>query len=289
MIWSDHYLLLAVALSVVIVAGVVLTAPSLSEGLRRLKLISNSLGLFLVVATALSGTIMLVWGLVAGSKELIYLSLIPLVGAFLFYEMITRQYRTWYGLLGFNDKKERWESFWSETVGLWRSELRQQSPGDPAQSRSASKPVGDVPTATGGRGFSFSFGMDKTGAKLLGPLVRLAAHQLSSERISVFPDVLQICIVLPTEGEKDRSYLESFFHQLTVRSHGGAPLRISVDTDLPFLEVVAGPPRADGCHTVDVRLLPHRLRRGPFSGTISIHTDDPDQPRLTVPVVGRIE
>jgi hypothetical protein len=268
----------------------VLTAPSLSAGLRRLRLISNSLGLCLVVATALSGIIMLVWGLVAGSKELIYLSLMPLVGAFLFYEMITRQYRTWYGLLGFNDKKERWKSFWSETVGLWRSgQLRQKSSGGPAHSRSAPKPVGEGPAAAGGRGFSFSFGMDKTGTNLLGPLVRLIAHQLSSDRISVFPNVLQISIVLPTEGEKDRSYLESFFHQLTVRSHGGTPLRISVDSDLPFLEVVAGPPMADGCHSVDVRLLPHRLIRGPFSGTISIHTDDPDQPRLTVPVAGRIE
>jgi hypothetical protein len=289
MIWSDQYFLLAVALSVVTVAGVVLTAPSWSAGLRRLKLISNSLGLFLVVATALSGTIMLVWGLVAGSKELIYLSFMPLVGAFLFYKVVTRPYRTWYGLLGFNDNKERWKSFWSETVGLWRSELRQQSPGGPTHSRSAPRPVGEGSAATGGRGFSFSFGMDKTGANLLGPLVRLAAHRLSSDRVSVFPNVLQMSIKLATDGEKDRSYLESFFHQLTVRSHGGTPLRISVDSDLPFLEVVAGPPRADGCHTVDVRLLPHRLIRGPFSGTITIHTDDPDQPRLTVPVAGRIE
>jgi hypothetical protein len=289
MVWTDPYFLLAGALAIVTVAAVVLTAPSLNAGIDRLKLISNSLGLFVVVALALGGTIMLAWGLVAGSKELIYLSFMPLVGAFLFYELITRPYRTWYGLLGFNDKKERWKSFWSETVRLWRSGQRQPSSSGPTHSRPPSRPARQGAVPTGGGGFSFSFGMDKKSANLLGPLIRLAAHRLSNDHISVFPNVLQMSIKLVPEGEKDRSYLESFFHQLTIRSHDGAPLRLSAHSDLPFLDVVASQTRADGCHTIDVRILPHRLSHGPFSGTISIYTDDPDQRLLTVPVTGTVE
>src|SRR5687767_13190897 len=117
---SNYHVALALALALAMIIAIVFTAPTMAAGLDRLKLVMNTAGLFIVVARASGGAVMLAWGLWAGEKELVYLSFLPLVGSSLFYGLLTRRHQTWYGALGFDDSSARWKSFWNETTDLWQ-------------------------------------------------------------------------------------------------------------------------------------------------------------------------
>src|SRR5258708_34499261 len=106
MVFSQTSVLIAFALALITVMGIVLTAPSPNASIDRLKLIFNTLGLAIVVAGVVAFTVMLVWGLLARSQELLYLSFIPFAAACLTYGFITRRHMTWYGLFGFRDGGE---------------------------------------------------------------------------------------------------------------------------------------------------------------------------------------
>jgi hypothetical protein len=293
MVFSNYHFLIAGAFAFATVITIVLTAPSFTVGINRLKLVMNTGGLFVVVAALSGGALMLIWGLWAGEKELVYLSLFPLVGAVLFYGLLTRRHQTWYGVLGFDDSSARWNSFWNETVSLWRpnrtSRTTKGASTHPIFTRH--KIIGHHESAApkSARKFSFSFNTGSMGTATLGSLARFAAHRLATDGISVFPSELNLSVILPAEGGQSRSYLDAFKHELTVRKHNGAPLRLSVATDVPFMDLSVGSPDVQGNYPVEIRLSPEKLERGPFNGTISIHTDDPLQPELSVPLDGMIE
>jgi hypothetical protein len=236
---------------------------------------------------------MLIWGFWAGEKELVYLSLFPLVGAVLFYGLLTRRHQTWYGILGFDDSSARWNSFWNETVSLWRpNRASRATKGDsPHPIFPRHKMIGHRESAAPNNThkFSFSFNAGSMGSPTLELLGKFAAHRLATAGISVFPSELNLSVILPAEGAQSRSYLDAFKHELTVRRHDGAPLRLSGVTDVPFVELSVGSPDVHGSYPVEIRLSPEKLERGPFTGTIVIHTDDPLHPELSVPVGGMIE
>lgn len=134
---STLQLLVAFALPLATVIAIVASAPSLKAGIDRLKLVSNLLGLFLLVVLAGSAAVLFVWGIVAGDKGLVYFALLPMIGAFLLADFITRRHATWWSLFGFNDRSERWQAFWNETISLWRSA------GSPAAPSADQRPCDD--------------------------------------------------------------------------------------------------------------------------------------------------
>jgi hypothetical protein len=286
---SETDVAIAAVLAFATVVGIVVTAPSLSAGVDRLKLICNTVGLVIVVAGFVAGAAMLAWGLIGHSKELIYLSLIPFVAAGLTYGAITRRHATWYGLLGFNDSSERWRSFWNETRRLWGYGPAPQT-GHPWTARRTAAPAPGAPSS-GMRSFSFSFNLGGNrggaGGSFL-PLARFAAHGLASDRVSVFPSELQMAIRVAGMGPMERAQLTSYRHQLTVRRDDGGPLQLAVGTDLRFLGLDIRAQGFDGSYAVDVALLPQWLEAGSYSGAITIETGDPLQPRLIVPVTATI-
>jgi hypothetical protein len=293
MAFSQTSVLIIVTLAVAMVIGIVVTAPSPNASIDRLKLIFNTLGLAIVVAGAITFTVMLVWGLLAGSQELIYLSLMPFAAACLTYGFITRRHMTWYGLIGFRDGRERWRSFWDETRRLWGyGHAPRSAPG-----RTARGAVGPAPGArappSGTRSFTFSFnlGGNLGGAKgsLLGPLARFAAHRLASDRVSVFPSKLHLSILSGGTGPTERAHLASYRQHLTVRRDDGGPLQLAMRTDLRFLALEFGAQGLDeGSYSIGVSLLPEWLEAGSYSGAITIETGDSLQPRLIVPVTATI-
>jgi hypothetical protein len=289
----DAELLLVLGLALATVAAIVFTAPSFSAGIDRLKLIHNLLGIVIVGGAALIGTILLVWGLAAGRKDLIYISFMPLAGAGLAYGAFTRRHQTWYGALGFKDGTERWRSFWAETASLWRSARGNAPSGSRTGGHGAAPiplhqpPAGQSRSPRGATTFSGSFNVGAGGGRLLAPLLRYAAHRLSTERITVVPNILHLSIA--REGERgERLSLSDPVSELTVRRHDGGPLALSARTDLDFLSLTVWPRRADGSYPVAVGLVPHRLRQGLFAGTIEIDTGDAAEPRLTIPVAGEV-
>ena len=66
-----------------IVLVVLLTAPNLAVGAARLRAIQRVLCVTIVSTGLITGSIMLVWGIVARSENLMYFSMMPLVVALL--------------------------------------------------------------------------------------------------------------------------------------------------------------------------------------------------------------
>lgn len=279
MVITEIHIVLIAGLAFLAVAALVLTAPTVRAGTNRLKLVMNTLGVLVSVTMGIVGVGLLVWGFYTEEKGLIYFSFLPLVFAVWAWDSVTRRHRTWWGILGGNDSRERSESFWRETTALWRG--RDPDEAEPTQSRrTRGTPPGDARTFS----FSFNLGGQDRG---LGSLLRTGAHRLSSDTVSAFPNVLQFAVVLDRYGG-DRSHVDAFRQEITIRRHDGGTLDLRATSDLPFLAITVGPAAADGTYSLIVGLRSEKLPEGAFGGTISIETGDPEQPRLFVPVVGEI-
>ncbi|HXH84264.1 MAG TPA: hypothetical protein VNN07_15275 [Candidatus Tectomicrobia bacterium] len=82
--------------------------------------------------------------------------------------------------------------------------------------------------------------------------------------------------------------LERLAQTLMVYQVGGSDFRATLRTDLPVLDLRSERgPKGDRYQTT-IRLIRDRLQVGPINGSIVIETNDPEFPRLTVPVTGVI-
>jgi hypothetical protein len=291
---SGEHLFIAIAAAAATVALIVWRAPSLQAGMYRLNLVFNTLGIAIVFAGWALGIALFVWGVAAGRKDLIYISFMPMVLGGLTYNFITRRHRTWYGIFGFNDSRERWRSFWDETLNLWGlAGSSSRAPGSTAGTGAPRTPPGghSGPGQTPGRttrSFSASFAGRGAGASLLGPIITFAATRLATGHITVFPSALQFAIELDPAGNAQQSHLDAFQQMLVVRRRDGGYLQLAVQSDLAFVDATAGPRRFDGSYTVKISLVATKLTPDPFSGSIVIDTGDPLEPQLTVAVAGTV-
>lgn len=291
----SEYIYIAMAAAIGTVALILWRAPSLQAGYYRLNLLLNTLGIAIVFAAWAVGIGLFVWGVVAGSKELIYVSFLPMVLGGGIYNLITRRHRTWWEIFGFRDGRGRWRSFWDETRNLWGLPPRPgPAPGGasqkagPGQSAAAPGP-GPAPSPAGNtRSFSFSFSSlgRSGGAGLLGPMITFAATRLATDHITVFPNVMQFAIELDRSEDAPQGHVRAARQTPVVRRRDGGHLQLAVQSDLAFINATPGPRRFDGSYTITVGLLAAKLARGPFSGTIVISTGDLVEPQLRVPVAG---
>lgn len=270
---TSTHIIIAAALAFVTVAAIALSAGSLQAARDRLEKVFYSLGLIIVVVCGLGGAGMLGWGFASKNSEFIYLSLIPLVAAGATSNLMTRRRRM-----------EQSTSFWRDTFSLWRDRSR-ESP-DPAHARSRTVHRSGEEAAEPARSFSFSFNLGGRSADLLGSLAQMGAHHLSGDRVSVFPNMIQLQI--QRAAGATLSALDRYRSELTIRRDDGGPLSLQVRTDLDFLRLALDPPADDGTYALSISLDPARLPVGPFAGTISIETGEQDQPLVTVPVTGEV-
>jgi hypothetical protein len=284
----DGYFLILLTLALAFVVAILFTAPSLSAGTARLKLIHNVLGIVIVGGLAVFGATLLVWGLVTGSKELIYLAILPLMAAGFAYNGITRHHRTWYGALGFDDRGERWRSYWNETISLWRSVIgTAKTPTGESVGSSASPGMARADRQSSPRGgrthpmISLALDVAKRRGGLASAIATVAAQQIEPRRISVTPALLDLSIALRGKRGEGPSFTAVPQPELTVRRADGGLLQLTARTDLPFLKLTIGPRQVDGTYRIKIELLPHSLSPGRFIGAIEIETDDPVESRLT--------
>lgn len=67
----------------VIIAAVLLTAPNITVGANRLRLMFKALTITIVTAGLVLGAVMLVWGVTTRSEGLMYFSMVPFAVAFM--------------------------------------------------------------------------------------------------------------------------------------------------------------------------------------------------------------
>ena len=73
-----------------------------------------------------------------------------------------------------------------------------------------------------------------------------------------------------------------------VYQSGGSEFRVNVRSDLPALTVRAERGPKGDRYQLTLTLIQEKVTIGPIKGSLVIETNDPEFPRITVPVTGLI-
>ena len=120
------------------------------------------------------------------------------------------------------------------------------------------------------------------------PLLKIPANTYLRERIYTFPDTVDLGTLRLTDINAQPDLLQGMAQILMVYQPGGTDFRVNLRTDLPVLELKwERGPRGDRFQAT-IALTREKLEAGPIKGSIVIETNDPEFPRLTVPVTGFI-
>jgi hypothetical protein len=113
------------------------------------------------------------------------------------------------------------------------------------------------------------------------PHVQVAANTYLYERVHTFPDVADFGTL--RTGEVGGAAVT-----LMVYQEGGSDFEVKVSTDLPALRVrYERGPRGDR-YQATITLQQDMVHPGPFTGTVTIETNDPGFKTLSVPVQGTV-
>jgi hypothetical protein len=122
------------------------------------------------------------------------------------------------------------------------------------------------------------------------PFLEIKAFSKIRDRVYAFPDSIDLQTV-------DANYLKAHPQMVGVLSQsvmiyqaGGQNLQVVAQTDVPFFHVsTQSSPQFRDRVEVTVSIDPTKLKSGPVKGSISVGTNDPDFPKIVIPVSGRIE
>ena len=120
------------------------------------------------------------------------------------------------------------------------------------------------------------------------PVVTILANTFVRERVYTFPEAVDFGTVPLGAVEANPAVLARFAQTLMIYRRE-SPFEVTMTSDLDLVDVrAARGPRGDRWQAA-VTLKRDKLRPGPFSGTIVITTNDPEFPKLTVPVTGLLQ
>jgi uncharacterized protein DUF1573 len=122
------------------------------------------------------------------------------------------------------------------------------------------------------------------------PFLEIKAFSKIRDRVYAFPDSLDF-ETIDVNYLKAHSGMVGFQTQsLTVFRAGSAGFQISVETDVPFLRVSTHQsPQFKDRFDITASIDPTKLKSGPVKGAIVVLTNDPEFPKLTIPVSGTVE
>lgn len=116
------------------------------------------------------------------------------------------------------------------------------------------------------------------------PFLEVKANTWIKDRVYTFPDSLEF-------GQISGQYLKtspqmaSYLSQtLMVYQLGGKDFQIGAQTDIPFLNLAPERSKFGDRYQIEITVIPEKLKRGPVEGSITVVTNDPEFPQLTIPV-----
>jgi len=120
------------------------------------------------------------------------------------------------------------------------------------------------------------------------PILRIPANTYLKERVYTFPDLVDIGSLPLSFLLKDPQEAGKLAQTLMVYQLGGSDFVAEFSSDLPMIRIAAERgPRGDR-YQAAIELLPDKIKAGRLTGRISIRTNDPEFPNLSVPVTGTI-
>ena len=116
------------------------------------------------------------------------------------------------------------------------------------------------------------------------PFLEVQANTYVRERVYTFPDTLDFGAIA-TLQLKARPDLVSLLSQtLMVYQTGGKDFQIQAHSDIPFLRLSSVRSDFQDRYQIEVSVTPEKLKAGSADGSVVITTNDPEFPRLEVPV-----
>ena len=113
------------------------------------------------------------------------------------------------------------------------------------------------------------------------PVLEVDANTYLYERVHTFPDVVDF----GTYPVRDAGRAEL---TLMIYREGGSDFQVKLSTDVPALSLRCERGPTGDRYQTKITLASEKIRAGPISGSIFIDTNDPEFPRVTVPVFGQI-
>ncbi len=121
------------------------------------------------------------------------------------------------------------------------------------------------------------------------PFLELPVNTLVKERVYVSPPEVAFGTI-HTQTLKARPGLVGLMTQrLMVYQVGGSNFQIQTSTDVPFVRLSIVGSNLKDRYQIEVGIHPEKLETGKFDGSIVIATNDPEFPRLVVPVSATVE
>jgi hypothetical protein len=123
------------------------------------------------------------------------------------------------------------------------------------------------------------------------PRLMVPVNVLVKTEVYANPDKVDFGTVSLGQLAAQPSVLDLLTQSFMVRKRAARFSITGLSSDLPFLSLRRSPdgPGNAEAFRLDVALSKDRLRPGPFSGTITVLTDDKEFPRIVVPVRGEVQ
>jgi len=121
------------------------------------------------------------------------------------------------------------------------------------------------------------------------PFLEVRANTNLNERVHAFPDTIDFGTISTASLKAGPQTLEALSASLMVYQEAGKDFRVTAQTDIPFLQLSTFQAELKDRCEIRVGLVPEKVKPGPVNGSIVILSNDPEFPRLTIPVKAVIE
>jgi len=127
----------------------------------------------------------------------------------------------------------------------------------------------------------------KTSSKTL-PILEIAANTYLHERVYTFPETIDLGIIPIGAIRRDPKVLEQIAQPLMIYQVNGSDFKVELSTDVPACNLQSQRGPHGDRYQATVSLIGNDVKVGPIRGSIFIQTNDPQFPKLAVPVSGWI-
>ncbi len=120
------------------------------------------------------------------------------------------------------------------------------------------------------------------------PVLRIPVHTYVTERVRTFPDEVFMGRYGLSEIKGDPGLARRRAQILMVYREGTTQFQVTVSSDVPYLKISSQRGPQGDRYENTIWIDPDLAQPGEIKGNIIIETNDPEIPRLTVPVTGNL-
>ncbi len=120
------------------------------------------------------------------------------------------------------------------------------------------------------------------------PVIQIPVNTQVRERVYTFPDSIALGLIDTASLRRKPEQAVDLTQSVTVYQRNGTNFQIAAETDLPFLRITKRQAQLKDRFEVVIEVIPEKLRAGSFNDSVRITTNDPEFPKLEIPVTGQV-